>query len=236
MDFFSVKNWDELQHYKDRAPPWIKLYNHLLDDYEFACLQDASKLHLVLIWLLASRNNNRLPFNARWIKQRIGVDGDVDLNELAALGFIEVEPIKDVALQSAEQDASTTLADCKQVATTEERRVEERESREEGEKEKPKKRFSPPSIYEIKDHVIEKGYGFDPDSFFSYYESNGWMVGKNKMKCWKSACVGWNSREKKNGKSSGFNQQDDRPRSPGDRLRAAIAEENRNGSTLGADA
>ena len=60
MQFFNVKNWDGLQHYKDRAPPWIKLYNHLLDDYEFACLQDASKLHLMLIWLLASRNSNRL--------------------------------------------------------------------------------------------------------------------------------------------------------------------------------
>ena len=35
---FSVKNWDEFQHYKDRNPPWIKLHNHLLDDYEFEML------------------------------------------------------------------------------------------------------------------------------------------------------------------------------------------------------
>jgi len=143
MDFFSVKNWDELQHYKDRAPPWIKLYNHLLDDYEFACLQDASKLHLVLIWLLASRNNNRLPFNARWIKQRIGVDGDVDLNELAAMGFIEVDHSKDAALQSQEHNASTVLADCKQVATTEERRGEGEKSREREEGEKKNISASP---------------------------------------------------------------------------------------------
>ena len=151
MDFFSVKNWDELQHYKDRAPPWIKLYNHLLDDYEFACLQDASKLHLVLIWLLASRNNNRLPFNARWIKQRIGVDGDVDLNELAAMGFIEVDHSKDAALQSQEHNASTVLADCKQVATTEERRGEREERREEGEQ----KNVSPPALSPKVDHAIE---------------------------------------------------------------------------------
>ena len=119
MQFFNVKNWDGLQHYKDRAPPWIKLYNHLLDDYEFACLQDASKLHLMLIWLLASRNSNRLPFNGKWIGQRIGVSGEVDLNELLESGFLQLEASKDGALQGVAQDASKTLADCKQVATTE---------------------------------------------------------------------------------------------------------------------
>lgn len=140
MQFFNVKNWENLQHYKDRAPPWIKLYNHLLDDYEFACLQDASKLHLLLIWLLASRNNNRLPYNPRWIKQRIGVDSDVDLNELLSLGFIEVEPSEDGVSRLLEHNASTPLAESKQVATTEKSREEgEREA----EEEKSRKRGKP---------------------------------------------------------------------------------------------
>lgn len=133
MQYFKVRNWESLQHYKDRAPPWIKLYNHLLDDYEFACLQDASKLHLVLIWLLASRNDNRLPYNARWIKQRIGVDSDVDLDELAGAGFLEVERSNDGAHQLAEQHASNMLAECKHIATTEERREEQRRAEGEGE-------------------------------------------------------------------------------------------------------
>jgi len=30
--------------------------------------------------------------------------------------------------------------------------------------------------------------------FFDYYESNGWMVGKNKMKNWKAAASGWSNR------------------------------------------
>ena len=124
MKFFRIKSWAELQHYKDRSPPWIKLYNHLLDDYEFACLQDASKLHLVLIWLLASRNNNRLPFNPRWIKQRIGVDSDVDLDELVELGFIEIEPSNDGHLQKAEHDASKELATRNQDACLEKSRGE----------------------------------------------------------------------------------------------------------------
>ena len=45
--FFSVTNYDSQQHYKDRGPTWIKLYNRLLDDYGFAQLPDAAKWHLI---------------------------------------------------------------------------------------------------------------------------------------------------------------------------------------------
>lgn len=163
MQYFRVKNWENMQHYKDRAPPWIKLYNHLLDDYEFACLQDASKLHLMLIWLLASRNENKLPYNERWIKQRIGVDENVNLNAITEAGFIELIPSKDGEQRLVEQDASTTLADRKQIATTEERRGEERESRVE-----QKKDTSPPapdsaySIFEYWRDVMGKGLRTKP--------------------------------------------------------------------------
>ena len=56
-------------------------------------------------------------------------------------------------------------------------------------------RFSPPTVEEVKSYCLEKGYSIDPQRFVDYYESNGWMVGKNKMKDWKAAVRGWNSRE-----------------------------------------
>lgn len=122
MIYFCVRNWDKYQHYTKRTPPWIKLYNHLLDDYEFAHLSDSSKLNLVLIWLLASRNQNKLPFDNNWIKNRIGVQGKVNLDELLSTGFIEKLPSENNSLD----DASIVLADCKQDATLER---EERERR-----------------------------------------------------------------------------------------------------------
>jgi hypothetical protein len=129
MKTFGIANWEQKQHYRDRMPPWIKLYNSLLDDYEFSCLQDASKLHLVLIWLLASRNNNSLPYDCKWIKSRIGVDSDVDLNELLDKGFIYIDTSNDNGLQLMEQDASKALSKCEQDACLEERRGEtERET------------------------------------------------------------------------------------------------------------
>ena len=30
-----IKNWNRFQHFKDRKPPWIKLYRDILDDLAF---------------------------------------------------------------------------------------------------------------------------------------------------------------------------------------------------------
>lgn len=84
-----VKDWDRFQHYKDRSPPWIKLYNDLLENYEFACLPDASKAHLVAIWLLASRTSNSLPADPQWIASKIGATEPVSLDALITAGFLE---------------------------------------------------------------------------------------------------------------------------------------------------
>jgi len=104
----SVKNFEKFQHYKDRSPPWIKLYNELLDDYEFGRLQDASKLHLVLIWLLASRSDNKLPCDPVWIGKRINATEVVDLDALIEAGFL----VKNQPLQNLEHAASGMLAEC----------------------------------------------------------------------------------------------------------------------------
>lgn len=107
---FSVKNFERFQHYKDRSPPWIKLYNELLDDYDFGLLPDASKMHLVAIWLLASRSDNKIPLDPKWIARKISATDPVDLTILKNAGFIEYN-----------QDCSEPLAECLQDAIPEER-------------------------------------------------------------------------------------------------------------------
>lgn len=101
---FSVKNFEKFQHYKDRSPPWIKLYNELLDDYDFGLLPDASKWHLVAIWLLASRSNNEIPLDPAWVQKRICASSPVDLTILKNAGFIQYN-----------QNRSKPLAKRKQV-------------------------------------------------------------------------------------------------------------------------
>lgn len=108
MRTFSVKNFERFQHYRDRSPPWIKLYNELLDDYEFGLLPDASKMHIIAIWLLASRSENKIPYDAAWVSRRINANSKVDLDLLAANGFIVV----DQELNNSERSASTAQAEC----------------------------------------------------------------------------------------------------------------------------
>ena len=51
-----------------------------------------------------------------------------------------------------------------------------------------------PTLEEIDNYIKEKDYEVDPEYFYSYYESNGWKVGKNKMKSWKATLSTWNKR------------------------------------------
>ena len=63
----------------------------------------------------------------------------------------------------------------------------------------PRKQFTPPSVDDVRGYSVEKGYAFDPIAFIAHYESNGWKVGRNKMKSWKAACTTWGKRESKPG-------------------------------------
>lgn len=52
-------------------------------------------------------------------------------------------------------------------------------------------RFSPPSVADVVAFCQEKGFTIDPERFVDYYNSVGWMVGKNKMKDWRAAVRNW---------------------------------------------
>jgi phage replication O-like protein O len=51
--------------------------------------------------------------------------------------------------------------------------------------------FIKPSLEEIKEFISKEFLTVDPEQFFFKNESNGWRVGKNPMKCWKSTIRYW---------------------------------------------
>lgn len=61
---------------------------------------------------------------------------------------------------------------------------------------KKEKRFTPPSLEDVKSYINEKGYEVNAEAFINFYESKGWYVGKNKMKNWRAAVANWNQRHK----------------------------------------
>lgn len=68
--------------------------------------------------------------------------------------------------------------------------------------EKTHKRFVPPMAEEVKQYCLERKNGIDAQKFVDFYESKGWMIGKNKMKDWKAAVRTWEKAEKDKGKSA----------------------------------
>lgn len=54
------------------------------------------------------------------------------------------------------------------------------------------KRFKPPSISEVAEYAKQNNQNIDAQAFIDFYESKGWMVGKNKMKSWQAATRTWN--------------------------------------------
>lgn len=143
--YFSVKGWEKHQHYKDRAPPWIKLHVALLEDYEFGCLQDASKAHLLAIWLLASKHDNRIPLDPVWVGRRINATDPVDLGALVDAGFLLVEDARQAETPTkttASQPASDPLAERSESARPE---TENRDQKEKIQKAAPSAGPTPPT-------------------------------------------------------------------------------------------
>ena len=59
------------------------------------------------------------------------------------------------------------------------------------------KYFNKPKLIEVENYCILRKNNVDAEAFISFYESKGWMIGKNKMKDWKQAVITWEKRNYK---------------------------------------
>jgi hypothetical protein len=57
-------------------------------------------------------------------------------------------------------------------------------------------RFQKPSLEDVRAYCISRSNKVDPEQFFNFYESKGWVVGKSPMKDWRAAVRTWEKREK----------------------------------------
>lgn len=143
MAVLTPKNWNSFQHYKDRAPAWIKLHKGLLDDFEFHRLPLASKALAPLLWLLASEyDNGEITASTEEIAFRFRLD-HADL-------LVALKPLID----SGFFVASSSLADCKQDAIPE--REREKQEKEEKRERETRAREASPKFLSPDWHPIEQ--------------------------------------------------------------------------------
>ena len=120
-----IKNWSEFQHYKNRNPPWIKLHRALIDDYSFSALPDHLKAHLVLLWILASQNDGKVPYDTKFLSKKICASEPLDLDLLISAGFLIPEQDAGNSLAAGNQAARKLLAEHR---SSEEKRRGEKKS------------------------------------------------------------------------------------------------------------
>lgn len=60
-----------------------------------------------------------------------------------------------------------------------------------------KERFKKPTVEEIAEYCKERSNGIDAQYFWDSYNAKDWMIGKQKMKDWKSAIRTWERNKKK---------------------------------------
>lgn len=102
-----------------------------------------------------------------------------------------------------------------------------------------RKRFIKPTEEEVYTYFVSIGIdnpSVETQKFFSWYEGNGWKVGKNPMKDWRATCRTWKLRRDEDAKSSprrngykrpgiGFNPDDPDQQAALDRINAAVGGE-----------
>lgn len=72
------------------------------------------------------------------------------------------------------------------------------------------KKFVKPSLDQVKAYCKERNSRVNAERFYSYYESNGWKVGKNSMKDWKAAVRNWETNGYKNDVASDLGEDADK--------------------------
>jgi len=77
---------------------------------------------------------------------------------------------------------------------------------------KDSKKFTPPSLEDVKAYASERGNKVDPVKFFDYYTAGQWKdVKGNPVKNWKQKLITWESKEQKpetNKKIHNYNERD----------------------------
>lgn len=171
--YFRVAKLEDYQHYKDRRPAWVKLHRHVLESYDFGCLQDASKWLALGTILLASESGNRIPWDEEWVKNRLQMTTLPNFNDLLSIGFIELC-----------DGASNLLAECSVSASP--------ETEKEKEKEREKKlhraaHAAPPDV--VSDYTAE--WGAIRALYPKREGAQGWPVAKERYVAHRKAGVSY---------------------------------------------
>jgi len=196
--------------------PWLRLYTDTVDNEKIRLLAFEDRWHYIALLCLKQQGilDPKDPLLERKISIKLGIQiaelgevkrrlSDVDLidKDFTPIGWNKHQYVSDISTSRVRKHRENKKKkECNGDETLLKRKcnaIDTEQIQNRTEKENPKGRFAPPSLNEVTSYCLSRENSIDPESFVNFYESKGWMIGKNKMKSWKACVVTWEKRNPK---------------------------------------
>ena len=165
---------------------WSGLEDNFADELALDIDESPENVRVVLQYLLScglAETDDNTTFFLPWVAENTG-------SETAG-----TQRVRDFRNRQKALQCNTDETQVKRIGNVEKEIEKEKEL--ELEKDMTRKRFTPPTVEEVRAYCLERKNSVDPEHFVSHYEANGWKVGRNQMKDWKAAVRTWEKTEYK---------------------------------------
>lgn len=179
----------------------IKIWNWMVKDLK---LKDRELLIYAIIYNFSNINENRfykggINYLTKWCsctnrKVEISLKNLIERNLIT-----KVESVKD---KKKYIQYYTNIINFEELKEQEKQQIEQEVKEEVEELYVPS--FKKPTLKEIEEYCIERKNGIVAQSFYDFYESKNWFVGKSKMKDWKASIRTWERSRKKSKENTQF--------------------------------
>jgi DNA-binding transcriptional MerR regulator len=181
---------------------WIKIHRKFLD---WEWFNKSEAVHLFM-YLVLKANHKDGQWQGIDIKKgqfvtsfgKISTDTGISLQTIRTL-LKKFEKSNEINIQTTNKYSVITICkyECyqKENETTNEQLTNEQQTTNNqlttNKNEKNEKKFIIPTFNDVLEYCMQNNLDVDGVKFINFYESKGWMVGKNKMKDWKAAIRTW---------------------------------------------
>ncbi|MCB6475569.1 hypothetical protein LI171_04865 [Emergencia timonensis] len=101
-------------------------------------------------------------------------------------------------IESSDDDKQTDQQNANDRPTSDQQTTSKRPQRKNVKKDKNVKKernIIPPPRSLLKEYITKNHFQVDADRFYDFYESKGWLIGKQRMKDWQAAVRTWSRKE-----------------------------------------
>ena len=181
---------------------WIKIHRKFLD---WEWFNKSEAVHL-FIYLVLKANHKDGQWQGIDIKKgqfitsfgKISADTGISLQTIRTL-LKKFEKSNEINIQTTNKYSVITICkyECyqKETETTNTQLTNEQQTTNKqlttNKNDKNEKKFIVPTFNDVLEYCMQNNLDVDGVKFINFYESKGWMVGKNKMKDWKAAIRTW---------------------------------------------